>query len=90
MHDEASNNRAVSQKPLAVSIGLSGLRAAFGWYLKGLNGGRYENAALCTKRPSLGRATNLRRGQLGLRADSSVRYQGTEVPAEVASRRQNT
>ena len=42
--------------------------------MKGLNGGRYENAALCTKRPSLGRATNLRRGQLGLRADSSVRY----------------
>ena len=33
---------------LAVSIGLSGLWAAFGWHLKGMNGGRYENTALCT------------------------------------------
>ena len=73
MHDEASNNWAVSQQPLAVSIGLSGLRAAFGWYLKGLNGGWYENVAFCTKRPSFRGATNLRRGQLDLRVDSSVR-----------------
>ena len=46
--------------------------------MRGLSGGRYENAALCTKRPSLGRATNLRRGHLGLRADSSVPLK--EVP----------
>ena len=36
-HAEISNNRAVSQQPLAVSTGLSALRAAPGWYLRGLN-----------------------------------------------------